>query len=430
MHSKYIVVAVLILFSLETHSQKIKPLGVGDDANAIDFNNLINYKQVGVKLADFKGKAVIIDFWATWCSPCVNAFFKMDTLQNIFKNSLQFIPVTYEDRETVSKLFKAIYIARGLTIPMTIVDDTVLLQYFSHRQLPHYVWIDSKGIVKAITGPDEVNEKNIQKLVNGNDLTLRIKTDTLKWVVDKPMFIDNQFKIENEQMYYSIITGYNPNLPTGSHVRRGFISFPNHNIVRLYQLILGKFTLEYLDMNRLVLEEFNSMDSLNVGIPATGQKKVMPEFLYTYELYIADTTIRRSMMFEFAKQDLNRFFSLKGYTGFVEKRTIPVLALVRTSRLDKITSKGGKKIDKHSDFGIEQVNFPLSTFISKFQTSAVTNNGSIAVVDNTGFKSNVDISIQSNLKAIDQVNNELMKYDLKFVKELKEVDMIVIKKIK
>ena len=107
-----------------------------------------------------------------------------------------------------------------------------------------------------------------------------------------------------------------------------------------------------------------------------------------------------------------------------------MLALVRTSRLVKITSKGGKKIDKHSDFGIEQVNFPLSTFISKFQTSAVTNNGSIAVVDNTGFKSNVDISIQSNLKAIDQVNNELMKYDLKFVKELKEVDMIVIKKIK
>lgn len=42
-------------------------LTVGDVMPDITFNNLVNYKSSSAKLSDFKGKLVILDFWATTC---------------------------------------------------------------------------------------------------------------------------------------------------------------------------------------------------------------------------------------------------------------------------------------------------------------------------------------------------------------------------
>ncbi|HEU0126411.1 MAG TPA: TlpA disulfide reductase family protein, partial [Flavobacterium sp.] len=39
-----------------------------------------------VKLSDYKGKVVILDFWATWCGPCKASFPKMQELVNKYKD--------------------------------------------------------------------------------------------------------------------------------------------------------------------------------------------------------------------------------------------------------------------------------------------------------------------------------------------------------
>ena len=51
---------------------------------APDFN-LQNIYGDFVKLSNLKGKIVIIDFWATWCTPCISSFPTMDRLVNQYK---------------------------------------------------------------------------------------------------------------------------------------------------------------------------------------------------------------------------------------------------------------------------------------------------------------------------------------------------------
>ncbi len=68
--------------SQKTKEQIIKKYG---GLGVIDFT-LTNLKAEKVKLSDYKGKVIVLDFWATWCGPCRASFPKMQELVEKYKN--------------------------------------------------------------------------------------------------------------------------------------------------------------------------------------------------------------------------------------------------------------------------------------------------------------------------------------------------------
>ena len=71
-----VAVAVIALFcismaSVYAQTNEIKPLTIGDKVPDVEFENVINYSDKKVRLSDFKGKLMILDFWATWCTSCI-----------------------------------------------------------------------------------------------------------------------------------------------------------------------------------------------------------------------------------------------------------------------------------------------------------------------------------------------------------------------
>lgn len=127
---------------------------------------VINYTTSTVTLQEFEGKLVILDFWATWCTPCVASFPKLDALQQEFKGEVQIIPVAYESLDKVSYSLSKVYPNYPKAAMPFVYSDNYLRRLFPHQVLPHYVWISPKGTVLSLTSGEEVNSTTIKMVLD------------------------------------------------------------------------------------------------------------------------------------------------------------------------------------------------------------------------------------------------------------------------
>lgn len=123
------------------------------------------YKQDGtaVKLSDFRGKSVVVNFWASWCGPCKSEMPDFDAKCKEYAGEIEFlmINVTDGDRETVDSA-SAFIAGQGYTFP--VYYDTTLQASMSYGaySIPATFFIDENGyLVANATGA--LSESNLQK---------------------------------------------------------------------------------------------------------------------------------------------------------------------------------------------------------------------------------------------------------------------------
>ena len=109
----------------------------------------------------------------------------------------------------------------------------------------------------------------------------------------------------------------------------------------------------------------------------------------------------------------------------MEMRKQKGIALVRTSNVDKIGTKGGEPKDKYTPYSIDIRNHSMLRLISKFQ-AYFYKKGGLPIVDETGYSKKIDISIDGDLTNLETLNKELKVYDLQFIEKEVEMNMIII----
>lgn len=136
-----------------------------------EFINILNSEQNQISLNDLKGKLVILEFWATWCGPCIPAMKKLDSLQNDYGDKIEIITVSNESKERLEKFINS------SNTSLRIVSDTTHSQNFKYKVIPHSIIIDKNGIVRAITSPENIDKKVIENLLVDNEIDIELKDD-------------------------------------------------------------------------------------------------------------------------------------------------------------------------------------------------------------------------------------------------------------
>ncbi len=117
-----------------------------------DFDfELVSTKGETVKLADFRGKVLIVDFWGTWCPPCRQEIpHFIELLETYGADGLEIVGINYERAEPEEAAADINEFAKvfGITYPCLLGDEETQRRVPSFQGFPTTLFIDTEGTVR------------------------------------------------------------------------------------------------------------------------------------------------------------------------------------------------------------------------------------------------------------------------------------------
>ena len=130
----------------------------------------MNINQKNVNLDDFKGKLILLNFWATWCAPCKKEMPSLDNLQsNTELNNLKIFPINIS-QENIPKIESFFNELNIKNLDIYFDSPITLAKKLSLRGVPTTILLNKEGkeFARIIGSIDFNDEKFINWLKNYN----------------------------------------------------------------------------------------------------------------------------------------------------------------------------------------------------------------------------------------------------------------------
>lgn len=107
-----------------------------------------------LRLGQYQGQAVIVNFWGTWCPPCVQEMPLLEAVYSREQPGLMILGVNEQDSPEDARRFIA---DNNINFPILIDEGSLVAEQYLVRGFPTTFFVDSEGVLRAqhIGGVDE-----------------------------------------------------------------------------------------------------------------------------------------------------------------------------------------------------------------------------------------------------------------------------------
>lgn len=159
--AKYFVIRLFLAVCLCITSNTVAATGI-----AADFT--LNSNKGSIKLSDYRGKVVLLDFWASWCGPCRESFPWMQHMHEKYVHQGLTIVAINMDKD--SKLASAFLKAHPANFTIAYDPEGRVATSYSLIGMPSSFLIDDQGQIQEQyigfhAGGNEANEEKIKSLL-------------------------------------------------------------------------------------------------------------------------------------------------------------------------------------------------------------------------------------------------------------------------
>ncbi|MEM7647298.1 MAG: TlpA disulfide reductase family protein [Pseudomonadota bacterium] len=124
-----------------------------------DTLEFFDLEQKKLKLVDYKGKVVILSFWATWCEPCVDEFPSFIKLLDAYPEKIVLIAISHDDEEKDVREFVSAFQGYRQNLVLVMDKDKRMSRSFKVDRLPEGFIFDREGkLLKKIIGIQDCNQ--------------------------------------------------------------------------------------------------------------------------------------------------------------------------------------------------------------------------------------------------------------------------------
>jgi thiol-disulfide isomerase/thioredoxin len=185
-----VVICAILSFALKAQQGYM----INDMTGDFAITKILNHSPASSSFQQFNEKLLVVDFFGTWCVPCIKALPKLSALQEKYKSEITVLLVSEEEPIKLENFIKK---QPSFVFPVVADKEKSFINRFQPPSYPYTVIIAKNGKVIAIPSQEEMTEENIDKWLKEQDAApVMNKTNTID---PQPVSSTNEKKAEVEE---------------------------------------------------------------------------------------------------------------------------------------------------------------------------------------------------------------------------------------
>jgi uncharacterized protein (TIGR03435 family) len=378
------------------------PLKAGDVLPQHVIRPVINAPVTALDVGKYNKKILILNFWGTWCTPCIPEMDSLARLQQKNNSTIQVVGISNEKPERLRK-----YLQRKPSSVWLASDTaTYLYKRFGLNSVGQCAIINKDHKIVTVTRTDSVNQQLIDKVLKGEPVPSYAETGKQR-LAEK----QDPFGVDSNAIFSVSLKPY---LPGVTSMGKGYKHTPFEGRRKSYINICA--SIMYKDAYDVHSQQLVVYENLT--------EKQVCDFKDTAALFCYDLLVKpaqKDSLLIMMQKTLNELLPIKAR---IEKRAVSVYILTKNGQpLNMPVSAAANPGYSYSGTGFEGTGIPLKTFVDY-----LCNELDLPVYDETGLAGKYDIKTENDLRTKKDIVDALGKLGLTIEKGERLMEVLILYK--